>query len=439
MSLYWRMEREDKPIYMEGDKIVSLYVVAYKRETGKMVAVPKRADKELWYLQIVKNFALPRDEDLAAQPPTGVVGEFTNLGIGPKKKKRVPTVNIAPKKIDTLKAQSKNVKGAKKGTRHSSVSWCDYVVVSDMLEGIAPVVVKKPKAEPRDTADIPASNPDDPIDLESSPESLVKMKTGKRKQVEVEAEAQPAKKVPKRKIRKRGNLDAFIAKPLPEKPAPTARAEPSFVVNDDLPPSPPRASIGERLEGTKAVEDEAKKVSEVENPEVEKPVEVEVELEKVVDPETADVDAAHPKSFEVAARDPEKGKSVNVARSPSGDKGFFAHNEENSHIRQEETPGDYYYRTYIENQSSEIHAPVWKLKKVDTFSDWRVCRYWLQGTFPPTKVKFQEDRSHEQSYHAYLEEATSFTTTTHRIVREWRCMYIEWSTVEASRKIDAEE
>ncbi|KAJ0754104.1 hypothetical protein HanPI659440_Chr09g0343191 [Helianthus annuus] len=64
MSLYWRMEREDKPVYMEGDNIVSLYVVAYKREGGKMATIPKKADEELWYLRIVKNFALPRDEDL---------------------------------------------------------------------------------------------------------------------------------------------------------------------------------------------------------------------------------------------------------------------------------------------------------------------------------------------------------------------------------------
>ncbi|KAJ0792603.1 hypothetical protein HanOQP8_Chr01g0019851 [Helianthus annuus] len=56
---------------MEGDNIVSLYVVAYKRANGKMATVPKRANEERWYLQIVKNFALPRDEDLAAQPSTG--------------------------------------------------------------------------------------------------------------------------------------------------------------------------------------------------------------------------------------------------------------------------------------------------------------------------------------------------------------------------------
>ncbi|MFS8034779.1 hypothetical protein Hanom_Chr17g01585211 [Helianthus anomalus] len=83
------------------------------------------------------------------------------------------------KKAQSSKA--KNVRGEKKGMRHSSDSWCDYVVVSDSLEGLAPAVVRKPKPEPRDTADIPPSNPDDPIDLESSHEHLLRKKAGKRK------------------------------------------------------------------------------------------------------------------------------------------------------------------------------------------------------------------------------------------------------------------
>ncbi|MFS7986886.1 hypothetical protein Hanom_Chr11g01015521 [Helianthus anomalus] len=137
MSLFWGMDREDKPVYMEYGKKLGFSFLF--RDGGAMAIIPKRADEELWYLQIVKNFALPRDEDLVAQPPTGA------------------------------------------GTRHSSDSWCDYVVVSDLLEGLAPAVVKKPKPEPQDSADIPASNSDDPIDLESSPEPLLKTKAGKRK------------------------------------------------------------------------------------------------------------------------------------------------------------------------------------------------------------------------------------------------------------------
>ncbi|KAJ0463226.1 hypothetical protein HanPI659440_Chr14g0540841 [Helianthus annuus] len=113
-------------------------------------------------------------------------------------KKRAPTTTAAPKKGDAEKAQpskAKNVGGEKKGMRRSSDSWCDYVVVYDSLEGLAPAVIRRPKPEPKDTADIPPSNPDDPIDLESSPERLVRKKAGKRKQPDVEAGGQPAKKI----------------------------------------------------------------------------------------------------------------------------------------------------------------------------------------------------------------------------------------------------
>ncbi|KAJ0753077.1 hypothetical protein HanPI659440_Chr09g0331701 [Helianthus annuus] len=130
---------------------------------------------------------------------------------------------------------------------------------------------------------------------------------------------------------------------------------------------------------------------------------------------------------------------VNVERSPAGDQGSFSYDVENSPIRLEETPGDYYYRTYSEKKASEIHTPVWNLKKGDTFSDWRVCRDWLQGTFPPEEIQFQEGRLHEQTYHAYLEEAATYTSTTYRIVREWRSMHKEWAAFEASKKKAAED
>ncbi|MFS7919125.1 hypothetical protein Hanom_Chr03g00209171 [Helianthus anomalus] len=121
---------------------------------------------------------------------------LTNLGVGPesKKKNRVPTTTDAPKKFDTLKVdvlkEEKN-----KGTRLVSDPWCDYIVVSDTLEGLAPVDVRKQKLEPRDTADNPVPNPDDPIDLESSPEPLLRTKVVKRKQPEGGAAAQPVKKI----------------------------------------------------------------------------------------------------------------------------------------------------------------------------------------------------------------------------------------------------
>ncbi|MFS7986885.1 hypothetical protein Hanom_Chr11g01015511 [Helianthus anomalus] len=144
---------------------------------------------------------------------------------------------------------------------------------------------------------------------------------------------------------RRGNLDAFIAKPPPEKPVSSVHEEPSSAVNEDLPPSPPRAPVSEQLENTKAAENEA------ENPKVEEPVEV--ESKKAVDSETADVDAANPKSPEVVTRDPEKGKSaqedrvtifptsastpVNIESSLTGDQGSFSYDDENSPIRPEET------------------------------------------------------------------------------------------------------
>ncbi|XP_021974853.1 myosin-3-like [Helianthus annuus] len=195
----------------------------------------------------------------------------------------------------------------------------------------------------------------------------------------------------------------------------------SFIVNEDLPPSPPRAPISEQRKSTKtAGEDEAEKTAEAEKPEVEKPVEVVVETQKVVNPETAKVESTHSKSPKVMARDPEKGKfaqedpvtifptsasaPVNVERSPAGDQGASSYDEENDPLRPDETLGDHYYTTYSEKKESEIHTTVWNLKKGDTFSNWQVCRDWLQGTFPLAEIKFQEDRAQEQAYHAYLEE-----------------------------------
>ncbi|MFS7984965.1 hypothetical protein Hanom_Chr11g00992841 [Helianthus anomalus] len=153
---------------------------------------------------------------------------------------------------------------------NSSESWCDYVVVSNSLEGLAPaVVVRKPKHEPKDTADVPPSNPDDPIDLESSPEHLVRKKTGKRKQADAEAEGQPAKKVQRKKIIRKGNLDAFISESAPKIPSSPVPTEPLPVVNEELQPSPPRGGV------EKVVDLGA-----------DKPIDVAVDAEKVISPET---------------------------------------------------------------------------------------------------------------------------------------------------------
>ncbi|KAJ0858820.1 hypothetical protein HanRHA438_Chr13g0605491 [Helianthus annuus] len=64
MRLNWRMNQEDKPVYMEGDKVVSLYVVAFEREGGEMATIAKKTDEELWYHRTVRNFVLPWDDDL---------------------------------------------------------------------------------------------------------------------------------------------------------------------------------------------------------------------------------------------------------------------------------------------------------------------------------------------------------------------------------------
>ncbi|MFS8003326.1 hypothetical protein Hanom_Chr13g01212701 [Helianthus anomalus] len=241
MSMNWRMNREEKPVYMEDGK-----------------------------------------------------SELSNLGIGLEKKRRAPAATVAPKKSDVEKTQSskaKNLGGEKKGMRHSSDSWCDYVEVSDSLEGLAPAVVRKPKSEPRDTAGIPPSNPDDPINLESSPEHLLGKKAGKRKQTDAEAEGQPDKKVRRKKITKRGNLDAFTANPLLEKPNSPVQTEPSYVVNKELPPSPPRVPNNEPLGSAEIPKNEAEKTAGAKNPEAEKPADVVVDAKKITSPRVVDVGA----------------------------------------------------------------------------------------------------------------------------------------------------
>ncbi|KAJ0512608.1 hypothetical protein HanHA300_Chr10g0348071 [Helianthus annuus] len=78
MSLNWKMDQEDKSVYTEDGKVVSLYVVSYKRESRKMGTIQKKPDEELWYHRIVRNFALPQEADLSAQPAAGV-GELAYL------------------------------------------------------------------------------------------------------------------------------------------------------------------------------------------------------------------------------------------------------------------------------------------------------------------------------------------------------------------------
>ncbi|MFS8006663.1 hypothetical protein Hanom_Chr14g01251911 [Helianthus anomalus] len=94
-----------------------------------------------------------------------------------------------------------------------------------------------------------------------------------------------------------------------EKQSSPVPAEPSSVVNEDFPPSPPRAPISEQVEITKATGDnEAEKTAGAENPEVEKPADVTLESGKITSPEAMDIDVGHPSSSEFVVWDPEKGK-----------------------------------------------------------------------------------------------------------------------------------
>ncbi|KAJ0480603.1 hypothetical protein HanIR_Chr13g0633601 [Helianthus annuus] len=131
MSLNWRMHREDRPVYTEDGK----------GKAERWLPLLKKPDEELWYHRIVQNFVPPRDADLSFQPTAGA---------GLEKRKRAPTATAVPKKNDAEKAQSskaKNFGGEKKGMHRSSDSGCDYVVVSDSLEGLAPAVIIRTKRD----------------------------------------------------------------------------------------------------------------------------------------------------------------------------------------------------------------------------------------------------------------------------------------------------
>ncbi|MFS7905768.1 hypothetical protein Hanom_Chr01g00051541 [Helianthus anomalus] len=253
--------------------------------------------------------------------------------------------------------------------------------------------------------------------------------------------------------------------------------EPSYVVNEELLLSPPCAFVAEQLRDAD-VPNEAEKTAGAEDSGFENPLNIVVDAGKVTNLGVVDVSAGNPQTPKVVAQDSEKGKSsqeIPVTASPSMASGFMPENSEkvsaedqgsfsdadkSSPIRPYETLGDYNYRTYSEKNASKIHVPIWNLKKGDTFSDWRVCRDWLQGTFPPGEIKFQEGRLHDQTYHAYLEESASYTSTTHRIKKvakdENRAAHLrakleadqakfekdrrteEWSVADWKRKAEAE-
>ncbi|KAM0041226.1 hypothetical protein Hdeb2414_s0011g00363841 [Helianthus debilis subsp. tardiflorus] len=140
-------------------------------------------------------------------------------------------------------------------------------------------------------------------------------------------------------------------------PVPT---ETSSVVNEDLPPSSPHASIADQLKNTEIPEREAGEIAGAENLEADKPVDIAVDAEKIISPEIVD-GAGNPQTPDLAAYNLEKGKAVeeiHVTTSPSKasgsmpeniekvtaeDPGSFSDVGKNSPIRPDETLGDYYY------------------------------------------------------------------------------------------------
>ena len=133
------------------------------------------------------------------------------MGVGPDSKKKKKPDAAPSKPVAAPKRE------APKGTRLKSSSRFDYVVVSDSLEGLAPVGLKKPKAEPVDPATLPPTNPGEPLEIPSSPEEgLERRASRKRKEAEV-APPVPPVKIARPRIGKRGNLSVVAEKFSPGK------------------------------------------------------------------------------------------------------------------------------------------------------------------------------------------------------------------------------
>ncbi|KAF5808001.1 hypothetical protein HanRHA438_Chr04g0151811 [Helianthus annuus] len=207
------------------------------------------------------------------------------------------------------------------------------------------------------------------------------------------------------------------------------------VENEELPSTPPHASVADQLKPTKVADDGVEETVEAEKPvgagpsvvdDADNPPTPKVAVQDLGKETTEKTSTSSPKPSDIM---PEHVEKMTVEGEDSS-AGISKH----SPIRPEETLGDYYYRTYAEKDAADPHAPVWNLKKGDTFSDWHVCQDWLQGTLPPGEIKFQEGRSYEQTYQSYCAETASHVSTTHRIVREWYSMHKEQESFMVSRK-----
>ncbi|KAJ0667386.1 hypothetical protein HanPI659440_Chr17g0677251 [Helianthus annuus] len=228
------------------------------------------------------------------------------------------------------------------------------------------------------------------------------------------------------------SLRVFIFSEVSVSPIPT---ELQSVVNEELPSTPPHASVADQLKPTEVADDGVEKTVEAEKPigvdpsvvdDADNPLTPEVVVQDLGKEATEKTSTSSPKPSDTM---PEHVEKVTVEGQDSS-AGISKH----SPIRPEETLGDYYYQTYTEKDAADPHAPVWNLKKCDTFSDWHVCQDWLQGILPPGEIKFQEGRSYEQTYRSYFAETASHISTTHRIVREWYSMHKEQESFMASQK-----
>ncbi|MFS7912523.1 hypothetical protein Hanom_Chr02g00130911 [Helianthus anomalus] len=133
------------------------------------------------------------------------------------------------------------------------------------------------------------------------------------------------------------------------------------------PPSPPPAGATKRVKVTS--EETREKKVEVEVPNIEG-------VTRSGEPEKVFGEANLVESTVASSTDVGKvGSSSAACKEPSL-------------IWPDDTPDDYYYRSYGDCRAGEARAPIWKLKQGDTFVDFSMCREWFRGAFPLLEVNY---------------------------------------------------
>ncbi|KAM0040306.1 hypothetical protein Hdeb2414_s0012g00392221 [Helianthus debilis subsp. tardiflorus] len=106
-----------------------------------------------------------------------------------------------------------------------------------------------------------------------------------------------------------------------------------------------------------------------------------------------------------------------------------------SPIGPNDTVGDIYYKTYIEEARDDApHRAPWGLKQKDTFLEFVSCHDWFLNSFPPREVNRQRVQTHDSLYHAYVVGEANTRAANHQIVREWRTMVKERAEWEKYRE-----